>query len=178
MRHRLSLIILTAILFSCNNTETPKMNQEDKFTWNIQMAGYDHNQADQKGETDYQNFQKAFDQFPWNEQIIKANQSPDRCAPTITASDLKNGKDFWISMAGNEKEVGYIIGYIYPKKKKTLLGFGKIKTIRWLEMFTAEDKNKIDRLIKLFFNRDYSSFETSIRKLDSFGQMESEDLAK
>lgn len=73
MRHRLSLIILTAILFSCNNTETPKMNQEDKFTWNIQMAGYDHNQADQKGETDYQNFQKAFDQFPWNEQIIKAN---------------------------------------------------------------------------------------------------------
>lgn len=178
MKHQIYTIILACIFFSCNKNDTHKMSQEDKFIWNVQMAGYEHSRADQKGETDYQSFQKAFDLFPWNEEIKKANQYPDKASPTITTSDLKSGKDFWISMAENGSESGYIIGYIYPKEKKTFLGFGKIKNIRWLEMFTVEDKNKVDELIKLFFNRNYSSFETSIRKLDDFGQMESQDLAK
>ena len=77
------------------------MSQEDKFIWNVQMAGYEHNRADQKGETDYQNFQKAFDLFPWNEQIKKANKYPDKASPTITTSDLKTKKFFgflWLKM--------------------------------------------------------------------------------
>ena len=85
------------------------MSQEDKFIWNVQMAGYEHSRADKKGETDFQNFQKAFDLFPWNEQIKKANQFPDKASPPITISDLKNGKDFGISMAENGNEYGYII---------------------------------------------------------------------
>ncbi len=32
----------------------------DKFTWDVQLAGYNHDQADQKGETDYQNRKKDF----------------------------------------------------------------------------------------------------------------------
>jgi len=157
MRQKIMTMILFGILISCNSNTQNKM--QDKFTWNIQMAGYDHNQTDQKGETNYESFFKAFEEFPWMEQIEIANQNPDKVSPTITVKDLKTGKDFWISMAGNKNDFGFIIGYIYPKEKKTLFGFGKVKEIRWLEMYNLEDQNKVKELIKLFFNRN-SAFET------------------
>jgi hypothetical protein len=178
MKQKLTLIFLIGIFISCDSNNKNKMISEDNFTWNVQLAGYNHSQADKKGETNYQDFLETFKTFPWMEQIEKANQNPDKAAPTIAVKDLKTGKDFWISMAGDKIDYGYIIGYIYPKEKKTLFGFGKMKEIRWLEMYNLEDKEKVEELIKLFFNRDYSSFESSIRKLHDFGQMEALDLAK
>jgi|SRR5690554_489145 len=172
------LIVLTVILISCstNNKENMITGQE-KFTWNIQFAGYNHNQADQKGETNYNDFINEFDSFPWLDQIEKANQFPDKSAPTVSIKDLKTGKDFWISMSGDRNNHGYIIGYIYPKEKKGFLGFGKPKQIKWLEMRLTEDMQTVKELIKNFFDRNYNEFESKIRRLEDFGQMESADLA-
>ena len=36
----------------------------DKFTWNVQLAGYDFNKYDEKGETTLENFISEFDKFP------------------------------------------------------------------------------------------------------------------
>ncbi|MCY4779091.1 hypothetical protein ORI89_05480 [Sphingobacterium sp. UT-1RO-CII-1] len=73
------------------------MIKEDKFTWDIQLAGYNHNQADKKGKTNYKDFLNEFESFPWLDQIEKANQFPDKSAPTLSIKDLKTAKDFWIS---------------------------------------------------------------------------------
>ena len=153
------------------------ISAEDKFIWNIQLAGYDHDQADQKGEVTYQEFINEFEMFPWIEQIEKANQYPDKVSPTISISDLKTEKDFWISMAGDKNDHEYYLGYIYPKETKTLLGFGKTKTIRWLEMYTTDNQRTVKELIKLYFERDFNKLENSIRSLEEYGQMEAKDLA-
>jgi|ThiBio_inoc_biof_1041523.scaffolds.fasta_scaffold02628_7 hypothetical protein len=173
------LIALTVILLSCStNNKENMITEQDKFTWNIQLAGYNHDQADQKGETNYHDFIREFDAFPWLDQIEKASLFPDKSTPTLSIKDLRTGKDFWISMSGDRNNHGYIIGYIYPKEKKGLFGFGKPKQIRWLEMRLTEDTKTVKELIKNFFERKYNDFETKIRKLEDFGQMESADLAE
>jgi hypothetical protein len=172
------LTLLTAIITSCSTDKLNNMTSgQNKFTWNIQLAGYDHNRADQKGETDYIHFISEFERFPWIEQIEKASQIPDKCAPTLSIKDHNTGKDFWISMAGDRNDHGYLIGYIYPKEKKSFLGLGSTKTIRWLEIYTTEDTQVVKDITKLFFDRNYVKLESTIRQLDEFDQMESKDLA-
>ena len=171
------LTFLTVVLISCSTNKEENMTTKlDKFTWNVQLAGYNHNQADQKGETDYQSFIKEFETFPWIDQIEKANQYQDKVSPTLSVKDLKTEKDFWISMAGDKINHGYIIGYIYPKVKKGLFGLGKPKQIRWLEIRLTEDTQIVKELIKLFFDRNYNDFELKIRKLEDFGQMQVDAL--
>ena len=150
---------------------------EDKFTWNVQMAGYDHGKADLKGEISHADFLKEFKSFPWMEQIDKAAKYPDKCSPTLSIKDLMTNKNFWISMAGSSSKNGYIVGYIYPKIKKGFLGFGKEKETNWLEMYAAENESIVTSCIDLFFNRNYESLEKAFVKMDDFGQMEAKNLA-
>ncbi|PCI97461.1 MAG: hypothetical protein COB15_07810 [Flavobacteriales bacterium] len=172
-------LILTCIIISCGNeSNKTKMISSNKFTWNVQLAGYDHSMADEKGETNYDDFITEFEKFPWMEQLEEANEKPDNCAPTLSIEDLSNNKSFWVSMAGDKKEHGYILGYIYPKEKKTLFGLGKKKTIRWLEMYATEDKEGVINCLRLFFKRDYQLLKSNTSKMEDFGQMESKDLTK
>ncbi|WP_418509685.1 hypothetical protein [Corallibacter sp.] len=151
---------------------------QDKFTWNVQLAGYDYSKADQKGETKFDEFIEEFENFPWMEQLDSYQKIQSGCSPTMSVKDLKTGKDFWVSMGGDRNEHGYLIGYIYPKEKKGLFGFGKPKTIRWLEIYLTEDQDLVKNCFKLFFNRNHDQFESKIRKLEEYGQMEAKDLAE
>jgi len=149
---------------------------EDKFTWNVQLAGYDHSKADPKGETTLEEFINNLDSFPWMEQIDKAAEMPDKCAPTLTVKDLKSRKHLWISMAGTSStEHGYILGYIYPKTKKGFFGLGKEKEINWLEMRASQDKAKVLKCVNYFFERNFEGLEQTLSKMDDFGQMEAKD---
>ncbi len=172
-------MLLTVIFTSCSTDRKENMvTGPDRFTWNVQLAGYNHDQADQKGETDYESFIQEFESFPWLDQIEEANRYPDKVSPTLSIKDLHTGKDFWISMAGDRTDYGYVIGYVYPKKKKDVLGLGKPVPTRWLEMRLSEDTITVKELVKLFFDRKYGSFETRLRELEDFGQMEAADLAE
>ena len=148
---------------------------EDKFIWNIQRAGYDFNQYDDMGETDFQNFISEFEKFPWLEQLDSFQEKQEGCSPTLSVKDLKSKKDFWVSMAGDRNDHGYLIGYIYPKEKKGFLGLGKTKTVRWLEIYTTEDKRVVERTFDQFFQRNFIKLENTIRKLDEYGQMEAKN---
>lgn len=175
----LGLIVCSIICFIVMQILDNKKNmtKADKFIWNIQWAGYDFDKTDQKGEIHCTAFIKEFEAFPWMEQIEKANRNEDKSSPTISVQDLKTGKDFWISMSGDRNEYGYIIGYIYPKEKKTFFGLGKSKTVRWCEMYLTEETPIVKELITLFFDRNYMAFESRIRSLKMFDEMESLDLA-
>lgn len=151
---------------------------QDKFTWNVQLAGYDYGQADQKGETNFDGFIKEFENFPWIEQLDSYQKIQSGCSPTMSVKDLKTGKDFWVSMGGDRNDNGYLIGYIYPKEKNRLFGFGKQKTIRWLEIYLTEDKYLVKNCFNLFFDREHGQLENKIRKLEEYGQMEANDLAE
>ena len=147
------------------DTKEPMEFEQDKFSWSVQLAGYHHDQVDQKGETSYEHFINEFETFPWLEQIYKANQFPEESAPTISVKDLKTEKDFWISMSGDRNNHGYITGYIYPKEKKQFFGLGKPKTVRADKMCLTEDKQAVKALIKNFFDRDHDALELEIERL-------------
>ena len=176
MRILLIFIAIMGVGYSTPETIT-EAHMEDKFIWNVQLSGYDHSEADPKGETTLEEFIKELDSFPWMEQIDKAAEMPDKCSPTLTVQDLKSKTNFWISMAGTSTtEHGYILGYIYPKTKKGFFGFGKEKQINWLEMRASQDKVQVMKCVNYFFERNFESLEQTLKQMDDFGQMEAKDL--
>ena len=150
----------------------------DGFTWSIQKAGYEFSQADEMGTTDYENFIQEFTNFPWLDQIEEAQNNPIKSAPTLSVKDLKTGKDFWVSMSGNRNDHGYLIGYIYPRERKSLLGLGNKKIVRWLEIYLTNDTELVKMCFDDFFNRDYNSLESKIGNLELYDEMVAKDLAK
>lgn len=171
--------MLTMVLLSCSTDKERNMTTgQDKFTWDVQLAGYDYSQVDQKGETNFDDFIEEFENFPWMQQLDSCQKIQSGCSPTMSVKDLKTGKVFWVSMCGDRNDNGYLIGYIYPKEKKGLFGFGKPKTIRWLEIYLTEDKELVKNCFKLFFDRRYDQLENTIRNLEEYAQMEAMDLAE
>ncbi|MDO3695984.1 hypothetical protein QVZ41_14120 [Wenyingzhuangia sp. chi5] len=144
----------------------------ENFTWNIQRAGYEFDQYDFKGETDYLNFLNEFEKFPWMNELKKANQNPEKVSPTLSVEDEKEKKTFWVSISGDENQHGYIIGYIYPKMKKSFFGLGKEKEIRWLEMFQTQNIELIKKCYHFQFNREYDKLYIELNQLEKFGEME------
>ncbi len=147
----------------------------ENFTWNIQKAGYDFDQYDLKGQTDYRNFIREFEQFPWKEQLKMASENPDKVSPTLAVTDDKENKTFWVSIAGDQNEQGYIIGYVYPKMKKGFFGLGKENQVKWLEMFLTQDGELIKRLYQLLFDRQYDKLYAELNQLEKFGEMEAKN---
>lgn len=180
MTRQLTIIfILTTILVSCStNKKEPTTKRLDKFTWNVQLAGYDFSHYDQKGETNYYGFIDEFERFPWMVQLDSAAKIQSGCAPTLSVKDLESGMDLWVSMAGDRSDHGYLIGYIYPKEKKGFFGLGAPKTIRWVEIYLTEDKHLVKDCFKLFFGRHHDQLEKKIRRLEEYGQIEALDLAE
>ena len=170
------LSISTTLLFlSCQSSERKELNSNtmDKFTWNIQLAGYDFQKYDEKGETSYDRFIKEFDNFPWIEQLEKRNAMTDGCSATLSVKDLKTGLDLWVSIAGDKDDYDFLIGYIHPKEVKTFFGLGKPKAIRWCEIFRARDVGDIKSSFKYFFNREHHLLENTISRLERFDELES-----
>lgn len=144
----------------------------NNFTWNVQKAGYDFDQKDLKGNINFQGFITEFEQFPWLDELKRVKEYPDKVSPTISVVDEKENRIFWVSIAGNQKEYEFIIGYIYPKKKRTFFGFGKEKKIKWLDMFTTKDTELIKSFFRLQFDREYEKLFSKLNQLDKFGETE------
>lgn len=145
------------------------------FTYDVQYGGDAHNKYHFKGQIDYDSFISAFDSFPWIEEIEKANANPKGCSPTLSVKNETDERSFWISMAGDRNEHGYLVGYVYPKTKKGLLGFGKGKTVKWVEIYLTEDKQQIKDYFRFYFNKEYDRLHTEIKKLEKFSEMEAQN---
>ena len=147
----------------------------DKFTWNIQRAGYDFQKYDEKGETTYENFEREFDAFPWIEEMEKWNTIKSGCSATLSVKELKSGCELWVSIAGDKNEYGYLIGYVHPKEVKGFLGLGKAKTKRWCDIYQTQPVSDIKSYFKLFFDRKQGDLESAIGKLEMYDDMEAQN---
>jgi hypothetical protein len=147
----------------------------DKFTWNIQLAGYDYQQYDEKGEINYENFISEFSKFPWIEQIEKSNEIKNGCSPTLSVKDNKSGTNFWVSMSGDKNDSGYLIGYVYQKTVKGLFGLGKPKEKKWVEIYLTSDSEVVKNCFKSFFNRKTDELISKLKTLELFDEMEAQN---
>lgn len=142
------------------------------FTYDVQLAGYPHEKFDAKGQTNYDHFTSEFEGFPWLEQVDKYHQLKDGCSATLSITATADNKSFWISIAGDTHNHFFLVGYVYLKTKTGLFGFGKEKTVKWVEIYEADDKEQIKILLRLFFDKEFSLLETKIRQLKKFDEME------
>ena len=90
---------------------------KDKFTYDFHLADHAGQTVIDMGETDYENFIKEYNNFPWLDQLEIANRLKNTSA-TITVQDPLNKTELWTSIAGNRANHGYIVGYNFPKTIK------------------------------------------------------------
>ena len=141
------------------------------FTYNIQLAGYPYEKFDEKGETDLVNFTHTFEAFPWLEQLDTYDKIKEGCSATISVKAINDDIDFWVSVAGNRDKYVFLIGIVYLKPRRGLLGFGKEKVVRWVDIFETETKEKIISLFSLFFDKKYELLKSELSMLKKFESM-------
>jgi hypothetical protein len=140
-------------------------------TYDIQLAGYDYNQYDEKGEVDLQTFMKIIEQFPWIEQLEKYNENQKGCSATISVTNLSTNNSLWISIVGNRNNYNFLIGYVYPKTTKGFLGLGKERIKRWIDIFNIDDFVLIKNYFSLFFNGNEKLLQEHLSKEEKFQSM-------
>lgn len=156
---RLMIFITLTLALSCSSDESkPLTKAASMFTYDIQYGGDPHDKYDLKGQTNYSNFISAFESFPWLDEINKSNENPDGCSPTFSVKNISDERDLWVSMSGDSVNHGYLIGYMFPKIKKGILGFGKEKTVKWLEIYLTEDQQEIKEFLNFTLTKIMRSF--------------------
>ncbi|MES2850641.1 MAG: hypothetical protein V4685_16400 [Bacteroidota bacterium] len=142
------------------------------FSYNVQLAGYSFDKFDEKGKVEYDKFVTVFDSFPWLEQLDEANLLKEGCSATLSVKASDDNKDFWVSIAGDRQKTIFLVGYVYFKEKKTFFGLGKLKMVRWVDIYEAEDSIQIKYLFGLFFNKKFFELEAELKRLKDFDSME------
>jgi hypothetical protein len=141
----------------------------DNFTYNIQMAGYAFDQFDEKGTITYERFVQEFRKFPWTSQV---GQAKGRSEPTISVRNHSNSTDYWVSAARHGVGHVYLVGIVYAKDKPALFGFGKPKTVRWVEIYVAEAPGTVEETFRTFFAGKQEELLRQLRALPKFDEME------
>ena len=175
MKYTIAFLTIVLLNTSCKIDNSKTNIMTDKFTWNVQLAGYDFKRYDEKGETGLENFILEFDKFPWIEQLESHKNIQQGCSPTLSVKDHKTSTDFWVSMSGDKNEHGYLIGYVYPKTVKGFLGLGKPKEKRWVAIYLTQDTDLVKECFAMFFNRETDNLVSIIAKLEKYGEMEAQN---
>lgn len=158
---------------SSNNQDKQSMTVgQDKFSYDFHLANHQEKQVEDKGQTDFEKFTVEFEKFPWLDQLDEANRI-GKTSPTISVHS-DSSTTLWVSILGDRNSFGYMIGYNYPKTKKGLLGLGKEKTIKWVEMRLTDEKNTVIKCYELYFKKDTSTLRTELNKLELYGETESQ----
>ena len=176
--NRILIILLASFsLISCANKDKEKnmTNGKNNYTWNVQLAGYDYEKYDEKGQIDYENFITEFEKFPWIEQIKSYEKIQKGCSATLSVNDKENKTSLWVSIMGNVNDNTFLVGYVYPKMKKGLFGFGKEKEIKWLEIFIAKDNEQVKKCFRLYFSNELDKLQSELKTMEKYGEMEAQN---
>lgn len=123
----------------------------NKFVWDVLFADQDASQAENKGSTDLAAFLSEMERFPWYDQGVLANEI-GKVSPTLSVTDYKTDRTLFISASvGHNSNLGYFIGYIYPKEQHFL---GCTRKFRAIDMYELEDMNVIREMVRLVFDRN------------------------
>lgn len=144
----------------------------DQFTYNVQLAGYDYDRDDEKGAIDYDGFVRAFDQFPWREQMEEWQRIGQGCSATIAVTDHSRGVDYWVSIGTRDDKPMFLLGVVYEKEVKGFLGFGKPTKKRWVEIYVAPSRGSIVDTFKLFFAGQIDELLRTLKGYEKFDELE------
>lgn len=159
-------------LFSTSLLLIAAVAMADTYTYDIQQAGYEYDQTDEKGELDFDLFVTEFRDFPWLDQV-GLNANTGKSEPTISVKNQDSETSLWVSIIGDKRENAWLVGYIYPTTKKGLFGLGAAKEVRWLEIYVVEQTDAVEAYFKRYFEGERDSLLASLKNHEKFAEMES-----
>ncbi len=167
------LILGLSLTISCQSAPPEKNIHKpgERFTFEVELAGYEFGQSDEKGPINLAKFIKAFHDFPWGEQVEKANQA-QKVFPTLSVNDNQKEEVFWVSAAGSQNDFAYLIGHTFFKEIKTT---GKAKKKKWVVIYWADTKESVEYCFKLFFEGRTAKLKNHYVGFEKFGEMEAQN---
>ncbi|MCA8089295.1 hypothetical protein LGM65_00090 [Burkholderia anthina] len=128
-------------------------------TYSTQKVGYDYNQLDPEGATDYASFTQAFDAFPWAAQHADWNALQDGPLPALVLQHAGDQRELWISALSDAHSDGFQLNVVSMRMKKGLFGMGKAKLEQYVETIDVRKRVDVDTLCRLFCDGHYDELD-------------------
>ncbi|WP_343307743.1 hypothetical protein AAHN97_11435 [Chitinophaga niabensis] len=138
-------------------------------TYDIQLAGYDFLQVDEKGPIDFTGFMQVLQRFPWKGELEKANSEQRGVSPTLSAVNKADEKILWVSIEGNPDKPVFLLGLVYMREKKGFLGLGRSKMVKWVDIYKVHNMPDLEAYFVLFFRGAYQELKDALMGLKSYG---------
>jgi hypothetical protein len=133
-------------------------------TCSIQKVGYDFNQLDQQGATDYASFVHAFDAFPWAAQHVEWNETQDGPLPALVLQQADDQRELWVTALTDAHSDGFQLNVVSMRMKKGLFGIGKGKLEQHVETIDVRRRVDVDALCRLFCDRQYDALDQRVAR--------------
>ncbi|WP_175782943.1 hypothetical protein [Burkholderia anthina] len=133
-------------------------------TYSTQKVGYDYNQLDPEGATDYASFTQAFDAFPWVAQHTEWNVLQDGPLPALVLQHAGDQRELWISALRDAHADGFQLNAVSMRMKKGLFGMGKAKLEQTVETIDVRKRVDVDTLCRLFCDRHYDELDRLVAR--------------
>ncbi|AFQ51542.1 hypothetical protein [Burkholderia cepacia] len=124
-------------------------------TDSIQKVGYDFEQRDPQGATDYPSLTQAFDAFPWIAQHAEGNELQDGPLPALVLQHAGDRREWWISALSDAHSDGFQLNAVSMRTKKGRFGIGKGKLEQHVATIDVRTRVDVDVLCRLFCDRQY-----------------------
>ncbi|KFG97548.1 hypothetical protein GQ56_0108355 [Burkholderia paludis] len=139
-------------------------------TYSVQKVGYDFNQLDPQGATDYASFTQAFDAFPWPAQHAEWDEAQEGPLPALVLQQADDQRELWVTALGDAHAEGFQLHAVSMRVKKGLFGIGKEKQERYVETIDVEKRADVDALCRLFCERQYDELDRLVARLAALGR--------
>jgi hypothetical protein len=144
-------------------------------TYAVQKTGYDYGQLDPQGNTDFDGFIRAFESFPWAEQLALWDETQDGPLPALVLQNAEDQRELWISALGTELDDSFQLNAVSMREKKGLFGMGKSKMERDVTTFDVNARRDVDRLCQMFCSRQYVSMDLEVVRFAELARRDEED---
>ncbi|MDR0244986.1 MAG: hypothetical protein LBJ65_25600 [Burkholderia sp.] len=133
-------------------------------TYSVQKAGYDFNQLDPQGATDYVSFVRAFDTFPWVAQHAAWDDTQEGPLPALVLQQADDRRELWVTALTDAHADGFQLNAVSMRMKKGLFGIGKGKLEQHVDTIDVETRADVDTLCRLFCDRQYDELDQRVAR--------------
>lgn len=133
-------------------------------TYSIQKVGYDFEQLDPQGATDFPSFTQAFDAFPWAAQHAEWDDKQDGPLPALVLQHADDQRELWVTALSDAHADGFQLNAVSMRMKKGLFGIGKGKLEQQVDTIDVRKRTDVDTLCRLFCDRQYDELDREVAR--------------
>ena len=141
----------------------PMKKTPARYTYNYQLAGYAFHYYDDKGPVDFRTFAKAFESFPWGEQMRQREKMAEGCSATISVVDHEQRFHYWVSVMGDDRRPTFLLGAVYDKRLRRSARRKKPETVQWVETRIAPSRRSVLSTYRIFFAGETDKLRRRLR---------------